>query len=50
MRDCLKFAYEVPKQTVPNQTAMNQTMCSQIKTCITKSSCEICAPLRYHAA
>ena len=50
MEDCLKFAYEVPKQTEPNQIAMKQSMHSQIKTCITKSSCEICALPRYPAA
>ena len=40
----LKFAYEVP-----NQIVLNRTMQSQTKASIAKSSCEICALLRYYA-
>jgi hypothetical protein len=46
----LKFTYEALNQTAPNWIALNRTTQSQTKVCITKSSCEICALLRYYAA
>jgi len=50
MLGCPKFVYEALNHTAPNCIARNWTMQSQTKTCIAKSSCEICALLRYYAA
>jgi len=36
--------------TAPNGIALNWTMLGQIKACIAKPSCEICAVVRYFAA
>jgi len=44
----LKFVSKARNWTMPNQIALNWTMQSQTKACITKSSCEICALLRYY--
>jgi len=45
-----KFMYEAPNQSASKQTALKRTMWSQTKTCIDKSSCDICILLRYYAA
>jgi hypothetical protein len=50
MLGCPKFTYETLNQTAQNRIAWKWTMQSQTKTCIAKSSCEICALLRYYAA
>jgi len=46
----LKSTYEVLNWTAPNGIALNWTMLAQIKACIAKPSCEICALVRYFAA
>jgi len=50
MRDHLKFAYEVLRQTIPIQIAMNLTMRNETKVCIAKLSYEIWALLKYYTA
>ena len=45
----LKFICEVPNWIMPKQIALNWTMWSQTKACITKSSCETSALVRYYA-
>jgi hypothetical protein len=51
----LKFAYAASNRTasnqiIPNQITLNQTMQNLMKACTAKSSCEICAHMRYYAA
>jgi len=41
--------YEGPKWAAANWIPLNQNMWSKTKACITKSSCDICALLRYYA-
>jgi hypothetical protein len=50
MSDHLKFAQEALNQTTPNRITLTRPMWSQIKACITKSSCEICTLVEYYAA
>jgi hypothetical protein len=50
MSGCVKFMYEALNRSAPNQITLNWTLQNQTKTCVTKSSCEICALLQYYAA
>jgi len=45
----LKFVYEALNWTASDQITLSWTMYCQTKACITKLSCEICAPLWYYS-